>query len=261
VTLTAPDFLPLPDGNRLAFHRAPGRGPEVLFVHGFRSDMTGEKAVALERHCRERGLACTRFDCRGHGASSGRFEDLAIGDWARDVLAVLDRVVDGPCVLVGSSMGGWLALLAALARPERVVGLVGIAAAPDFTADLIRPRLPPEAVARLEAEGLILAPSAYGDPYPITRRLLEDGERHLLLHGPIPLHVPVHLLHGQEDADVPWQTALRLAAQLESPAVTVELVKDGGHRLSRPEDLRRITAAVDRVVEQAGRDRVAKPLR
>ena len=250
---TSPSYLPLPDGNRLAFCRTAGGGPEVLFVHGFRSDMGGGKAVALEEHCRGRGLAYIRFDCRGHGASSGRFEELTIGDWAADVLAVLDRVVEGPCVLVGSSMGGWLALLAALARPGRVVGLVGIAAAPDFTADLIRPRLPPEAAARLEAEGLILMPSTYGEPYPITRRLLEEGERHLLLRGPIPLRVPVHLLHGQEDADVPWQTALRLAARLESAAVTVELVKDGEHRLSRPEDLRRIAAALDRVVEQAGR--------
>lgn len=249
---SSPDRLTLPDSGSLAYFRSDGRNPGVVFLGGFRSDMTGAKAVALEQHCRHRGWAFLRFDYRGHGASSGRFEDLAIGDWLADALTALDRLAPDRYVLVGSSMGGWLALLAALARPERIAGLVGVAAAPDFTADLIRPNLPPEAQAALAERDVIFAPSPYGDPIPITRRLIEEGDRHLLLRAPIPLRVPVHLLHGQEDPDVPWQTSLRLAAQLESRAVTVELVKDGDHRLSRDEDLRRLAAAVDRVVELAG---------
>jgi pimeloyl-ACP methyl ester carboxylesterase len=252
---TTTDFLPLADGERLAYRRTPGRPPTVIFFTGFRSDMTGMKALHLEEHCRQRGRAFVRFDYRGHGASSGCFEAGSVGDWTNDALAVIDRVADGPVVLVGSSLGGWVALLTALARPERVMGLVGIAPAPDFTEDLIRPRLSPEQAAALDRQGFFLAPSAYGDPIPITRRLLDDGARHLVLRRPIPIRCPVHLLHGQEDPDVPWQTSLRLAAALESPAVTVELVKDGDHRLSRDQDLRRVAAALDRVLEQAGADR------
>jgi pimeloyl-ACP methyl ester carboxylesterase len=248
---TAAGHLNLAGRPPLAFVRTPGRPPTVMFLTGFRSDMTGGKALHLERHCARAGQAYLRFDYRGHGASGGRFEDGCVGDWCEDALAVLDGAVDGPVVLVGSSMGGWIMLLAALRRPERVRGLVGIAVAPDFTHDLILPRLTPEQRLRLDRDGVFLAPSAYGEPTPITRRLLEDGERHLLLRGPVPIRCPVHLLHGQQDPDVPWQTSLRLAALLESPAVTVELVKDGDHRLSREEDLRRIAAAVDRVLEQA----------
>jgi pimeloyl-ACP methyl ester carboxylesterase len=239
----------------LAWRRTPGQLPTVMFLPGFRSDMTGAKAVHLERHCAARGQGYVRFDYRGHGASAGRFEDGCVGDWAADALAVLDAVPPpGPVVLVGSSMGGWIMLLVALARPERVRGLVGIAPAPDFTEDLIRPGLGPSQIEALARDGLFLAPSAYGEPTPITRRLLEDGAGRLLLRGPLPIRCPVHLLHGQKDPDVPWQTSLRLAAALESPAVTVELVKDGDHRLSRDEDLRRLAAALDRVLEQAAQE-------
>ena len=234
----------------LAYVATPGNGPTVVFCSGFRSDMTGAKALHLERHCAQRGQAFVRFDYRGHGASGGTFEDGCIGDWREDALAVVDQLVVGPVVLVGSSMGGWIVLLAALLRPERTVGLVGIAAAPDFTHDLIAARLTADDRRRLDRDGVILAPSAYGEPTPITRRLLEDGERHLLLSGSIALQCPVYLLHGQLDPDVPWQTSLRLAAALRSAAVTVELIKDGDHRLSRDEDLRRIAAALDRVLEQ-----------
>jgi pimeloyl-ACP methyl ester carboxylesterase len=240
------------DAPPLAYVRAPGRAPTVIFLTGFRSDMNGAKAVFIEGHCARRGQAFLRFDYRGHGASGGRFEDGCVGDWRDDALAVLDRVVTGPVVLVGSSMGGWIMLLVALACPGRVRGLVGIAPAPDFTHDLIAPRLSPEDRARLDRDGVLLAPSAYGEPTPITRRLLEDGERHLLLGDTIPLRCPVHLLHGQRDPDVPWMTSVRLAAALEGAVVTVELVKDGDHRLSREEDLRRVAAALDRVLEQAG---------
>lgn len=249
---TAPQQLDTGEGTRLAFCRTDGTLPEVVFLAGFRSDMTGAKALRLEEHCRAGGRAFTRFDYRGHGASSGRFEEGAIGDWLADTVAILDRTVAGrPCVLVGSSMGGWLALLAGLARPGQVRGLVGMAAAPDFTEDLVRARLGPEQAAALARDGLFLAPSTYGDPVPITRRLLEEGADHLLMRDNIRLRIPVHLIHGQEDPDVPWQTSLRLAARLEGGAVTVELVRDGDHRLSREEDLRRLAAAVDRVIAQA----------
>jgi pimeloyl-ACP methyl ester carboxylesterase len=239
------------EGRRLAHARTAGMPPTVVFLTGFRSDMTGGKALFLEAHCRGAGRAFLRFDYRGHGASSGRFEDGTIGDWLDDTLSVIDRLTSGDLVLVGSSMGGWIALLAALARPERVKGLVGIAAAPDFTERLILPALGETERAALARDGLIVVPSAYGEPTPITRRLLEEGRRHLLMGAPIPVHCPVHLLHGQRDPDVPWTTALDLAARLESDAVTVELVKDGDHRLSREEDLRRIAAALDRVVALA----------
>ena len=225
-----------------------------MFLTGFRSDMTGAKALHLESHCARQGRGFLRFDYRGHGASGGRFEEACVGDWCSDALAVLDGLVEGPLVLVGSSMGGWIMLLAALARPERVAGLVGIAPAPDFTRDLIAARLTPSERERLDRDGVIHAPSDYGDPLPISRRLLQDGERHLLLDRPIPICCPAHLLHGQQDPDVPWRTSLRLAACLESGAVTVELIKDGDHRLSCEEDLRRIAAALDRVLAQVSGD-------
>ena len=245
-----PQLFNRSDAPPLAYCPTPGTQPTVVFLTGFRSDMTGGKALHLEAHSQRLGRAFLRFDYRGHGASGGRFEDGCIGDWYADALAILDHVVTGPVVLVGSSMGGWIMLLVAMARPERVRGLVGLAPAPDFTRDLIAPRLTPPQKAALHRDGRFLAPSDYGDPVPITRRLLEDGERHLVLDRPIPFRGPVHLLHGQQDPDVPWQTSLRLAACLESAAVTVELVKDGDHRLSRDEDLRRIAAAVDRVLDQ-----------
>ncbi len=244
-------LLELGPAESLAFCRSPGSGPEVLFLGGFASDMTGTKALFLEAHCRGTGRAFTRFDYRGRGASSGRFEDGTIGDWLADAIAVLDRVVEGPAVLVGSSMGGWLMLLLALARPERVKGLVGIASAPDFTERLLRPGLSVEALAELRDKGLCRLPSAYGEPLPITARLLDEGREHLILGAPIAIGCPIHLLHGQEDPDVPWRMSLELAGRLESRQVTLELVKDGDHRLSRETDLRRIASALDRIVEVA----------
>lgn len=239
------------DQQRLAFRHRRGTGPAVMFLPGLRSDMDGAKAAALLAHCATTGRAFLALDYRGHGRSSGRFEDGCIGDWLDDALAVLDRSREKAVILVGSSMGGWLMLLMALARPEVVKGLVGIAAAPDFTEDLIAARATAEQLAALARDGIYRVASAYGEPLPLSRRLIEDGRRHLVLRGPIVLGCPVHLLHGQQDVDVPWQTALRLAARLDSGAVTVELVKDGDHRLSRDVDLRRLTAAVDRVLSLA----------
>jgi pimeloyl-ACP methyl ester carboxylesterase len=223
---------------RLAWARLPGRLPGVVFLPGFRSDMQGSKALALRDHCISTGRTLLRFDYSGHGESAGRFEDGTTGEWAADAIAVFDALAEGPQVLVGSSMGGWIALLLALRRPGRVAGLVGIAAAPDFTARITE-SLAPQARAAIEREGAWHRPSAYGDPYPITRELLNEGTHHLLLAGgaPIPLMVPVRLLHGQGDPDVPWQLSLKVAAALAGPDVQVVLVKDGDHRLSRPQDL------------------------
>lgn len=236
------------DGVELAWRRRAGRGPGVVFLGGFNSDMTGTKAEDLSALCATEGRAFLRFDYSGHGASGGRFEDGTIGRWAEDAAFVLDRLTEGPQVLVGSSMGGWIALLLALRRPGRVAALVGIAAAPDFTAHMVE-ALPAEAREAIAREGVWRRPSAYGDPYPITRALLEDGERHMLLRGggPIPLAVPVRLLHGQRDPDVPWELSLRVAGAVGGEDVQVTLVKDGDHRLSRPQDLallRRTLAAL-----------------
>lgn len=249
--LAQPDFLDSARGVSIAYHSTPGKSPGVMFCGGFMSDMTGGKALALEAFCRRRGQAFTRFDYAGHGRSSGRFEDGCVGDWTEDALAVLDRVAVGPQVLVGSSMGGWIALNLALARPTRVAALVGIAAAPDFTEDLMWATLPPDAQMVLETEGLIYEPSAYSEkPYPITMKLIQDGRRHLRLRGPIPVDKPVRLLHGMLDQDVPWQRSLLLVDRLAGADVALTLVKDGDHRLSRDQDLTLLTGTVQALLER-----------
>jgi pimeloyl-ACP methyl ester carboxylesterase len=224
------------DGVRLAWRRILGGGPGVVFLGGFNSDMTGTKAEELAAHCAATGCAFLRFDYSGHGSSGGRFIDGSIGRWAEDAALVIAAQTEGPQLLVGSSMGGWIALLLARRWPERVAGLIGIAAAPDFTTR-IEAGLPADGRTALDREGVWHRPSAYGDPYPITRTLLEDGHHHLLLPGPIPLTAPVRLLHGQRDPDVPWQLSLEIAAAVSSDDVAITLVKDGDHRLSRPQDL------------------------
>lgn len=239
--------LRAPEGHELAYTLEHGTEPTVVFLPGLRSDMAGAKATFLAAHCRRAGRAFLRFDYRGHGRSDGEFVDHVIGDWHADTMLVLDRLTPGAVILVGSSMGGWQALLAARRLGPRVQGLIGIAAAPDFTARLIEPALSPADRTMLEREGALRVPNAYGLPLTLTRRLLEDGRDHLVLEETIPIDCPVHLLHGQEDREVPWTTALDLAAHLRSKAVTVELVKDGDHRLSRPADLDRLGQAVDRV--------------
>ncbi len=224
-------------GLHLAWARVPGRGPMVVFLPGFRSDFTGAKAQAVAAQCAAAGVGCLLLDYSGHGQSEGAFTDGTIGRWTEDALTLIDALTSGPLVLVGSSMGGWIALLVALRRARRVVGLIGLAAAPDFTEDLMWAAMMPAERARLRDEGVLLAPSAYGEPTPITRGLIEDGRRHLVMTGPIAIQCPVRLLHGQRDPDVPWETALRLSDRLRSDDVQVTLVKDGDHRLSRPQDL------------------------
>jgi pimeloyl-ACP methyl ester carboxylesterase len=240
------------DGVELAWTKLDGRGPTVVFLPGYRSDMTGDKATALATFCASRGHAMLRFDYSGHGASGGRFEDGTIGVWTGDALAAIDRLTDGPMVLVGSSMGGWIALLCALARRDRTAALVGIAAAADFTEALMWQSLSFEQRARLMQHGVIHVPSQYGDPTPITRALIEDGRNHLLLSAPIALDCPVRLLHGQADPDVPWEMALRIAEQVTSADVQVTLVKDGDHRLSRPHDLALLCRVVGALLAEDG---------
>ena len=234
----APDILTRADGATIAYRRRGGKGPGVIFMGGFMSDMSGTKARTLDAYCTARGQAFLRFDYFGQGASSGDFADATVGHWKDDALAVLDSLTSGPQVLVGSSMGGWLMLLAALARPDRIAALVGIAAAPDATEALMWKRLPAEMRDRIMREGSVRIPSAYAsEGYLITRRLIEDGRRHVVADRPIPLACPVRLLHGMRDPDVPWQTSLALAERLQGDDVRVILVKDGDHRLSRDQDL------------------------
>jgi pimeloyl-ACP methyl ester carboxylesterase len=240
------------DGVELAWASLDGRRPTVVFLPGFRSDMNGDKATALAAFCAARGQAMLRLDYSGHGASGGRFEDGTIGRWTEDALAMIDRQSDGPLLLVGSSMGGWIALLAALARPERVAALIGIAAAPDFTEALMWEAMTFEERATLMRDGVLHAPSQYGEPYPITRGLIEDGRTHLLLNDPIALDCPVRLLHGQQDPDVPWEMALRIAEQITGKDVQVTLVKDGDHRLSRPQDLALLCRTVTQLLDAGG---------
>ncbi len=238
-------FLPGPGGASLAWFRLEGKSPGLMFLGGFRSDMSGTKASALEAHCRNMGRAYVRFDYSGHGESSGKFEEGTIGQWMEDALAILDRVARGPQVLVGSSMGGWIMLLAALARPERVQGLVGVAAAPDFTEDLVRDALTEAVREELDARGYFMRESEYEAPYPITRLLLDEGKNHLLLRDTIRIARPVRLIHGMRDDSVPWDTALRLADALASGDVCLTLIKDGDHRLSTPRDIALIIQAAE----------------
>jgi pimeloyl-ACP methyl ester carboxylesterase len=236
------------DGH-LAWARLDGAQPGVVFLPGFRSDMQGSKAIALRDHCAARGRALLRFDYSGHGESAGRFEDGTIGQWAADAIACLDALTEGPQVLVGSSMGGWIALLVALARPDRVAGLIGIAPAPDFTTALMWPAFTEAQRTEIMDQGVLHLPSQYGEPTPITRALIDDGKRHNILDAPIPLHSPVRILQGMRDPDVPWRHALRLVDALAGDDVRLHLVKDGDHRLSRPEDLALLMQTLDQLLE------------
>ena len=240
-----PALHPLPDGGHVAYRFAPGRSPTVVYLCGYGSEMTGTKAGYLHRVCAEAGHAYLRFDYRGRGASSGRFEDGTIGSWTDDACAVIAAVTRGPLVLVGSSMGGWIMLLAARRLPERVRALVGVAVAPDFTEDRIWSGMSAGERRNLSSRGVVHVPSRYSDdPYPVTLRLIEDGRERLQLRDRIPLDCPVRLIHGRRDDDVPWQTSLRLASRLRSSDVVVEIVGDGDHRLSRDADLARLARAL-----------------
>ncbi|HEX9702856.1 MAG TPA: alpha/beta hydrolase [Rhodospirillales bacterium] len=246
-----PGILTRPDGATIAYHRSAGRAPGVMFLTGFKSDMTGGKALALEAYCRKRGQAFVRFDYFGHGASSGAFEKGTIGRWADDAVHVLDDLTEGPQVLVGSSMCGWIMLLAALRRPGRIAGLVGTAAAPDFTEDLIQTLMTPIQRADLKRQGYAEIVNPYDPaPYRITQTLIDDGREHLLLRSEIPLDCPVRLIHGTHDEDVPWRTSQRIAEKIRSTDVELLIVKNGDHRLSEPKDLDRLCRTVGRLLDQ-----------
>lgn len=256
MTSNSQKILTLPDGSYIAYECLPGKVPGVVFLGGFHSDMNGTKATALASKCHSAGRAFVRFDYTGHGISSGKFEEGTIGRWAADAIAILDNVSEGPQVLVGSSMGGWLMLLVALARPDRVVGLVGVASAPDFTEDLIWNKLSNEARATMTREGLWRRPSEYEEAdYPITMRLIEEGRNHLLLDGSIDIRCPVRLIHGEADNDVPWQVSHRLSQALRSDDVTLTLVKGGDHRLSGFVHLERIWMEIEELLRQASGER------
>src|SRR3954468_12627869 len=235
------------DGRRLACRLRDGRGPALVFLPGYMSDMDGGKASALDGWAEAQGRAMLRFDYAGCGLSGGDFETQTLHGWRGDVLAMIDEVADeGPLVLVGSSMGGWLMLLAALARPERVAGLVGIAAAPDFT-DW---GFSQEQKIRILSEGRLEEPSPYGEaPYVTTRAFWESGEALRLLHAPIAIDCPVRLLHGQADQDVSWTWSLELMKLIRSADVQTAIVKDGDHRLSRVSDLALVVATVSTLME------------
>jgi len=240
-------FHARPDGLRLAYNLRQGRGPTLVFLPGYASDMAGTKAVALDAWAERDGRAMLRFDYSGCGESEGRFEDGTLTVWRDDALALIDGLTEGPLVLIGSSMGGWIGLLVAEARPERVAAFVGIAAAPDFT-DWGYSQ---DEKMTLLAEGRVEQPSEYGAPLVTTRAFWQSGEGLRMLHRDIAIDCPVRLLHGQRDADVPWHHSTHLAAKLRSADVQTILVKDGDHRLSRPQDLALLIATVSSIVEAA----------
>ncbi len=233
-----------PAGRVIAYRHSPARdnAPVFVWLSGFKSDMSGTKAQALESWAAAQRYGVLLFDYSGHGSSGGAFEDGTVSDWREDTLAAIDQLTSGPVVLVGSSMGGWMALLAALARPERVKAMVLIAPAPDFTEKLMWSAFTPAQQAEIMQQGYTLRPSDYGEPYPITRALIEDGRRWSLLDAPIAFTGPVHILQGMQDTDVPWRHSLALAEMLVSPDVILTLIKDGDHRLSRDEDIARLLA-------------------
>ncbi|XDA97601.1 alpha/beta hydrolase [Sulfitobacter sp. LCG007] len=241
--------LHTPQGRRIAYHRSDGRRPWVVFLGGLKSDMEGTKALHLEAWCRARGQAFLRFDYSGHGSSSGTFEEGCIGDWAEDTFEAVRALTDGPLVVVGSSMGGWQALLLARRIPGRIAGLVTIAAAPDFTEDGYWAGFTQDQRQTIEAGGRVELPSDYMEPYVVTARMIEDGRRNLVLRDPLELPFPVRCLQGTADTAVSTQTALRLLEHAHCPDMRLTLVKDGDHRFSDAPSLALIEAAVAELTE------------
>lgn len=235
-------------GNAIAYRKSAGKGPTVIWLGGFRSDMSGSKASSLAAWAESAGRAFIRFDYSGHGASGGAFVDGSISVWLAETLAIIDQLAQGDVVLVGSSMGGWIATLAGLARPERLAGLVLIAPALDFTKTLIWDELSEARRRDLIERGRLEQPSDYSDePDIITHALIEDGRRHLLLDRPIAIGKPVRILQGMADADVPWRHSLLIAERFVSKDLDIQLMKSGDHRLSRPRDIAAMIAAVETI--------------
>ena len=249
-----PAYIEVGEGHsarRIAVRARAGRAPGLFWLGGFNSDMKGTKALALDAWAAEHGRACIRFDYSGHGESGGKFVDGTIGHWLEESVAVFERFCRGPQVVIGSSMGGWMALLLAreVARRQNdasIAGLVLIAPAPDFTEELMWKGFSPEIREEIDSKGVWFRPSQYGDgtPYPITRALIEEGRNHLLLGSSIDVGCPVHILQGARDPDVPWRHAFALVQRLPAEDVVLTMIQDGDHRLSRPQDIARIIAAV-----------------
>lgn len=249
--MAEPDYLTSPQGRRLAYHKTDGQGPGVVFLGGFKSDMDGTKAVHLEDWVKRANRAFLRFDYSGHGQSSEAFTDGAIGDWAADARAVIEGLTEGPQILVGSSMGGWIALLMARLIPDRIAGMVTIAAAPDFTEDSMWAGFTDAQKAEIEAKGRLALPSDYGEPYIITKRLIEEGRDNLVLRAPLKLPFPVRFLQGTADADVDMSVALRLLDHADGPDMRLTLVAGADHRFSDPDCLALIERSVEDVLERA----------
>lgn len=243
-----PLFLERTNGERVAYHRQDGRGPGILWLGGFHSDMNGTKAQALAAWTARTGRAGVRFDYFGHGQSSGDFRHGTISRWRDDALAVLDEMAKGPQILVASSMGGWIAMLLAHARPERIAGMLLIAPAPDFTEHLVWEKMPADIRHQILERGYWMRESEYEAPYPITRELIEDGRRNGVLDRPLELRVPVRIIHGMADKDVPWTHGMKLTEVIGGD-LTVTLVKGSDHRLSSPSDLKLIERTLDNLVK------------
>ncbi|MCP5088010.1 MAG: alpha/beta hydrolase [Rhodobacteraceae bacterium] len=246
--MTTPQTLTTPQNRSIAHHQMPGSGPGVVFLGGFKSDMEGTKALYLEDWAKAQGRAFLRFDYSGHGQSSGDFLDGSIGEWAEDAMEAIKTLTEGPQILVGSSMGGWISLLVARAMPGKLTGLVGIAAAPDFTEDSMWDGFSKMQRAEMKANGQIELPSDYSDePYIITEKLIEDGRNQLVLRDPLPLAFPVRLLHGTADVDVAMSVPLRIVDHVAGDDVRLTLVKDADHRFSEPDLLDLIVAAIGEI--------------
>lgn len=242
------DFLETPQGRHIAYERHDGRSPGIVFLGGFKSDMRGSKAEHIAQWAIQTGQAYLRFDYSGHGESGGVFEEGCIGDWAADAMAVIDLLTQGPQLLVGSSMGGWISLLVAKRIPERVAGLVGIAAAPDFTKNGFWASFDADKRRALTEEGRVALHSDYGEPYIITRHLINEGNTQLVLESPLVLPFPVRFLQGTADKEVPVEWAMRLLEHAQSSNMSLTLVKGADHRFSTPDCLARIEAAIAEVL-------------
>lgn len=246
--MTNPSYMEGPEERRIAYHKSTGQGPGIVFLGGFKSDMDGTKATHLEAWSRAQGRAFLRFDYSGHGRSSGAFEDGCIGDWAADTQAVIEAQTEGPQILIGSSMGGWIALLLAQRMTGRVVGLVTIAAAPDFSEDSYWAGFSADQRDTLARVGYVDVPSDYGDPYRITRRLIEDGREHLVMRTPLHLPMPTRFLQGTEDRAVPVARAVELLEHANGPDMRLVVLKGADHSFSSPDALQLIQDAASNVL-------------
>ncbi len=246
--MSVTQFFDTPQGRRIAYHKSGIKGPTVVFLGGLKSDMEGTKAVQLEAWAQARGQKFLRFDYSGHGESGGVFEDGCIGDWHEDTVAAIHALTDGPLIVVGSSMGGWQALLLAKAMPERIAGMVTIAAAPDFTEDSYWAGFTPEQKAQLEAEGQVALPSDYMEPYIITKRMIVDGRDRLVLRAPLALPFPTRFLQGTEDTAVASSVAYRLLDHVEGDDIQLQMVKGKDHRFSDTNCLKLIESKVEEVI-------------